>query len=332
MNPDSPSSTLSSPRVEDSQSASLDSLSTPGESAVESRERPTLRKSDTVDSGYSSGEPSGSHTSTPPKPQYFDQIDSRIATYDFPNDLACGDLGPSDWSFYQPQNAFDGVQRNAMDHPNPGITESSSKYGGWADPGHGDISWWSSSAVNRPSAASLITAAKVLEDQAQSLRNLALQHNAGDMDQNRRQTIALPVSQDSVFATVDATTNSVGPVDDMALLFAGRNPATSGLQRGSDFSWYGGHTDNYSSFNSHQLSAFQSQAPHPGSATNAGFTNASWNLVSRRTPPTNGGTFIEAAPEQLITKRTTLESVHGGNYTRSAIMDQPDCSYTWPER
>ena len=320
-------STLPSPTAEALQTAPLDGLFASAELASETLERPPLRKTDTADSGYSSGK-----RSTSPKLHPFDQIDSRIATFDFPNDIPYGDLGPPGWAFNASQATLNHAQRNAVDPRSSAVDELTGKLGGWSNTGSGDIPWWSGDTINRPSAASLISAAKALEDQAQSLRDLASQHNAGILDQNRRSTIALPVTQDPAYPAIDVPSNTVGPLDDMALLFATRSLSASGLQRQPDFSWYFPHTDNYASFSNHQLPALQSQAPHLENATHVGYTNTNWNLAPRSSNQASGGDFLVTAQEQLVEQRRPFRRTQGNNSSRSAMMEQPDCSYTWPER
>lgn len=252
-----------------------------------------------------------------------------MATYEFPNELTGGELVPQDWGFCTPQRMSNNVQRNSPAHPSPSTAQFPAKLRDWNDADNADLSWWSANAVSRPSPASLISAAKLLEDQAQSLRNLASQHHAGMMDPNRRQTIALPVSPDPGYPTIDLQSNGVGPVDDMALLFATRTPPASGLQRNFDLGWCNAPADNYNPFGNHQLSALQSQASQLDSTRAAEFGHIEWNLTSKKDHPANEPHLPGTTQEQLVSERNRFGSAHG---TRSTNMEQPDCTFSWPTR
>ena len=209
---------------------------------AQQRPMDTLRKLDTVrrrDSGYASGRRTSREDSASGKRPQLDvllSINSTLATRESLTELSPTITGLRDWSFVQRQgNAHSSPTEAAeSDKTQVASAAASTKSVEWPDP-RDRSTWWSDHADGDQAATSLISAARALEEQAQSLRRLASRTDPTVADDARRQTIAFP-SQSAADVSIEcAELDQQTAFDDLALLLADRTPGSGLTPMAADY-------------------------------------------------------------------------------------------------
>ena len=215
--------------------------------ATNSSTRPTanLQRLGTIssnDSGYSSGIQSGQDCLGSPMTHldttFFLGSGKRKesgSNYDNSTEISPATTKPPDWSFMTQHEHTNYCRTEKAESDTPRTTQVASPLPaasidsmGWTDP-RDRSSWRQDCEQSGPAAADLIYAARALEEQAQSLRRLASQHDVETVDNIRRHTIPFPQSSTSE-GLPQYPPQAPGAYDDLSLLLADHpsgNDATS---------------------------------------------------------------------------------------------------------
>lgn len=304
--------------------------------------RPTaaLKKLNTVnsdDSGYSSGRQSRlSDVRTPRRSQPSPLLPiNHLADYDNSAETSPLTMEPQDWSFVMRSHptsycSTEAAESDISHSTHVASATPSAKSVEWPEP-EDRASWWRDNNSHGQAATNLISAAQVLEEQAQSLRRLASRQDSEVMEDTRRQTIVFPLHPTSSNTSNCPSETQPGAFDDMALLLSERTSGSGITPRACDFaSWWDVNPDLTASMGLHQ---------HPSVSLSPGFAAPS----AVETADTGWPFHPADLPTNAISPHETARDRHSSN-TSSATLRQTMAAqgyasaadsypqlYPWPE-
>ena len=301
--------------------------------------RPTanLRKLNAVssdDSGYGSGMRSGQDDLIPgqsPRLDIIQSINSTLANCDSSTEISPSTCGPHDWSFVRGHVSagYCGTEATESDVSHtPRMTSAE-----WSDPRDRNT-WWRDEQTDRPPATNLISAARVLEEQAQSLRRLASRRDADVTDGSRRQTIIFPLQPENGGSTNSIPHLPPGMFDDMAMSLADRGPGSAIMPMPSDFgSWWDIDPDLPTTLDFQQSCADIEPVPEFSALEGADYPDADWHYaMGQSVAPTAATSSRGTAQESQFFSASTPGSRPSTRGQRYSPANPSAQLYSWAER
>lgn len=305
-------------------------ISDRGSSSGNALQRPTLKNLNFFrsDSGYSSGKQSSPHDSKAEDRARFEAVGSTLPSYESSSNVSPTNARSCDWNL---AIGKDGYNYTAPDISNRGDlipATASAESVGWLDPATQSTAWWSDDTSVTASATNLISTARLLEEQAQSLRRLASGQNTVVGNDNRRQTVTLPLPH----RFNDTSPYPPDTFDDLALLLTSRTPDSRLMPLAPEVtSWMTVDSDYPTTLDFQHTGGSAAQQPRLTSVQVPEHVTSGWHHPMNQNIASSSSMSTQSHPRHLEPDRLPRDYAQAEESAPSAFTDNYCPLHPWPE-